>query len=252
MQVDFYVYLLVCPLVFLAGVVDAVAGGGGLISLPAYLIAGLPAHNAIATNKMSSSMGTTIATVRYGMAGFIPWKVASFCVVTAMIGSQLGARLALMLSDRAFTVVMLVILPVTAWYVLRGKALETEKEPFDAKKTILLSMVIALAVGVYDGFYGPGTGTFLLLLLTALGHMPLQMANGTTKAINLTSNITALVVFLLNGKVLLPLGIVAGVFNIAGNYLGARLFEKGGAKAVKPVMIVVLVIFFIRVITDLV
>jgi len=252
MQVDFYVYLLVCPLVFLAGVVDAVAGGGGLISLPAYLIAGLPAHNAIATNKMSSSMGTTIATVRYGMAGFIPWKVASFCVVTAMIGSQLGARLALMLSDRAFTVVMLVIVPVTAWYVLRGKALETEKEPFGAKKTILLSMVIALAVGVYDGFYGPGTGTFLLLLLTALGHMPLQMANGTTKAINLTSNITALVVFLLNGKVLLPLGIVAGVFNIAGNYLGARLFEKGGAKAVKPVMIVVLVIFFIRVITDLV
>ena len=112
-------------------------------------------------------------------------------------------------------------------------------------------MVIALAVGVYDGFYGPGTGTFLLLLLTALGHMPLQMANGTTKAINLTSNITALVVFLLNGKVLLPLGIVAGLFNIAGNYLGARLFEKGGAKAVKPVMIVVLVIFFIRVITDL-
>lgn len=252
MQVDFYVYLLVCPMVFLAGLIDAVAGGGGLISLPAYLIAGLPAHNAIATNKMSSSMGTTIATVRYGLAGFIPWKVASFCVVTAMIGSQLGAKLALMLSDRAFTVVMLVILPVTAWYVLRGKALETEKEPFGTKKTILLSMVIALAVGVYDGFYGPGTGTFLLLLLTALGHMPLQMANGTTKAINLTSNITALVVFLLNGKVLLPLGIVAGLFNIAGNYLGARLFEKGGAKAVKPVMIVVLVIFFLRVITDLV
>ena len=129
--------------------------------------------------------------------------------------------------------------------------LDAEYEPFGAKKTTLLSMVIALAVGVYDGFYGPGTGTFLLLLLTALGHMPLQMANGTTKAINLTSNITALVVFLLNGKVLLPLGIVAGLFNIAGNYLGARLFEKGGAKAVKPVMIVVLVIFFIRVITDL-
>ena len=218
MQPDFYVYLLVCPMVFLAGLIDAVAGGGGLISLPAYLIAGLPAHNAIATNKMSSSMGTTIATVRYGMAGFIPWKVASFCVVTAMIGSQLGARLALMLSDRAFTIVMLVILPVTAWYVLRGKVLDAEYEPFGAKKTTLLSMVIALAVGVYDGFYGPGTGTFLLLLLTALGHMPLQMANGTTKAINLTSNITALVVFLLNGKVLLPLGIVAGLFNIAGNW----------------------------------
>ena len=252
MRPDLTTYLLVCPLVFLAGLVDAVAGGGGLISLPAYLIAGLPAHNAIATNQMSSSMGTTIAAVRYGLAGFIPWKIAIFCVATAMIGSQLGAHLALLLSDRAFTIVMLVILPLTAWYVLRGKVLEGEKEPFGSKKTTLLSMGIALAVGVYDGFYGPGTGTFLLLLLTALAHMPLQMANGTTKAINLTSNITALVVFLRSGKVLLPLGLVAGLFNIAGNYLGARMFERGGAKAVKPVMVIVLVIFLIRVITDLI
>lgn len=248
----FYTYLLVCPLTFLAGLVDAVAGGGGLISLPAYLIAGLPVHNAIATNKMSSSMGTTIATVRYGMSGFIPWKIALFCAVFAMVGSNIGANLALLLSDRVFKIVMLVILPLTAWYVLRGRALDGEREAFTAKKTTLIAMGIALAVGVYDGFYGPGTGTFLLLGLTALGHMPLQEANGTTKVINLTSNITALVVFLINGKVLLPLGIVAGLFNVAGNYLGARMFEKGGAKAVKPVMIIVLVIFFIRVITDLI
>ena len=248
----FYTYLLVCPLTFLAGLVDAVAGGGGLISLPAYLIAGLPVHNAIATNKMSSSMGTTIATVRYGMSGFIPWKIALFCAVFAMVGSNIGANLALLLSDRVFKIVMLVILPLTAWYVLRGRALDGERESFSAKKTTLIAMGIALAVGVYDGFYGPGTGTFLLLGLTALGHMPLQEANGTTKVINLTSNITALTVFLINGKVLLPLGIVAGLFNVAGNYLCARMFEKGGAKAVKPVMVIVLIIFFIRVITDLI
>lgn len=247
-----YSYLLICPLTFVAGVVDAVAGGGGLISLPAFLIAGLPVHNAIATNKMSSSMGTTIATLRYGLSGFIPWKIAPFCAVCAMLGSNWGANLALLLSDRVFKIVMLVILPLTAWYVLRGQVLDTEKEPFSQRKTTLIAMVIALAVGVYDGFYGPGTGTFLLLGLTALGHMPLQQANGTTKVINLTSNITALAVFLLNGKVLLPLGIAAGLFNIAGNYLGARMFEKGGAKAVKPVMVIVLVIFFIRVITDLI
>ncbi len=247
-----YSYLLICPLTFVAGVVDAVAGGGGLISLPAFLIAGLPVHNAIATNKMSSSMGTTIATLRYGLSGFIPWKLAPFCAVCAMLGSNWGANLALLLSDRVFKIVMLVILPLTAWYVLRGQVLDTEKEPFSQRKTTLIAMVIALAVGVYDGFYGPGTGTFLLLGLTALGHMPLQQANGTTKVINLTSNITALAVFLLNGKVLLPLGIAAGLFNIAGNYLGARMFEKGGAKAVKPVMVTVLVIFFIRVLSDLV
>ena len=247
-----YSYLLICPLTFVAGVVDAVAGGGGLISLPAFLIAGLPVHNAIATNKMSSSMGTTIATLRYGLSGFIPWKIAPFCAVCAMLGSNWGANLALLLSDRVFKIVMLVILPLTAWYVLRGQVLSDSKAPYSQTKTTLIAMVIALAVGVYDGFYGPGTGTFLLLGLTALGHMPLQQANGTTKVINLTSNITALAVFLLNGKVLLPLGIAAGLFNIAGNYLGARMFEKGGAKAVKPVMLTVLVIFFIRVLSDLV
>ena len=149
----FYTYLLVCPLTFLAGLVDAVAGGGGLISLPAYLIAGLPVHNAIATNKMSSSMGTTIATVRYGMSGFIPWKIALFCAVFAMVGSNIGANLALLLSDRVFKIVMLVILPLTAWYVLRGRALDGEREAFTAKKTTLIAMGIALAVGVYDGFY---------------------------------------------------------------------------------------------------
>ena len=124
MTLTIQTFLIVCPLLFLAGLVDAIGGGGGLISLPAYLLSGVPIHNAIATNKMSSSMGTTIAAVRYGLAGFIPWKIAIFCVATAMIGSQLGAHLALLLSDRAFTIVMLVILPLTAWYVLRGKVLE--------------------------------------------------------------------------------------------------------------------------------
>ena len=88
-------YLIVCPLVFLAGYIDAVAGGGGLVSLPAYLISGLPAHYAIATNKLSSAMGTTLTTIRYARDGFIPWKQAIFCVIFALIGSSCGAELAL-------------------------------------------------------------------------------------------------------------------------------------------------------------
>ncbi len=244
-------FLIVCPMVFLAGFVDAVAGGGGLISLPSYLIAGVPVHMAIATNKLSSGMGTSLATWCYAKSGYIPWKQALFSVGFALVGSNLGAHLAMLLSDEVFTIVMLIILPLTALYVLHGHTLEQQRTPYSQKKTILLSMGIALVVGVYDGFYGPGTGTFLLLLLTAVVHMNLREANGVTKAINLTTNISALAVFFYNGKVLLPLGLAAGGFNILGNYLGTRFFTRGGAKAVKPVIIVVLAVFFIKIIAEM-
>lgn len=128
-------YLIVCPLVFLAGYIDAVAGGGGLVSLPAYLISGLPAHYAIATNKLSSAMGTTLTTVRYARDGFIPWKQAVFCVIFALIGSACGADLALMLDADVFKIIMLFILPVTAIYVFKSKALVTEKPPLSFMKT---------------------------------------------------------------------------------------------------------------------
>lgn len=245
-------YLLICPLVFLAGMIDAIAGGGGLVSLPAYMIAGLPVHHAIATNKMSSSMGTSIATFNYAKAGFVKWKPALCSVLTAFIGSNLGAKLALALSDGVFRIVMLVILPLTAAYVIKGKAFEEEREELPEGKMILACVLIAFVIGIYDGFYGPGTGTFLILLLSVFAHLKLGEANGVTKVINLCTNISALVVFLMNGVVLLPLGIIAGGFNILGNYLGSVMFEKGGAKFVKPAMIIVLIIFFVKTLYELI
>ena len=155
-----------------------------------------------------------------------------------------------MLDADIFKIIMLFILPVTAIYVFKSKALVTEKPPLSFMKTTVLSCAIALAIGAYDGFYGPGTGTFLILLLTAAAHMPLTSANGVSKVINLTTNISALTVFILSSKVLYPLGLAAGVFSIAGNLLGARRFEKGGGKSVKPIMILVLTIFFIKVLYE--
>ena len=245
MEISIIQYLIVCPLVFLAGFVDAVAGGGGLISLPAYLIAGFPVHFAIGTNKVSSAMGTTLTTVRYTKSGFIPWKQAVFCVLFALAGSVCGANLALLIDDGVFKIIMLVILPLTALYVIK-------REPYSKLKTMLLSCVIAFVIGAYDGFYGPGTGTFLILLLTAAAHMPVTEANGVSKAINLATNISALVVFLINGKIIFAVGLVAGLFSIAGNWLGSSFFKKGGSKAVKPIMICVLVIFFVKVLSEVI
>ncbi|MGM9911897.1 sulfite exporter TauE/SafE family protein [Floccifex sp.] len=242
--------VMICVLVFLAGFVDAIGGGGGLISLPAYLMAGLPVHNAIATNKLSSSMGTTVTTIRYARAGFIQWNIAIVCLVFAIMGSSLGAHLALLIEDTFFKRIMLIVIPLTACYVLYPKSLK-EKEPLSKQMTIAISSVVAFGIGIYDGFYGPGTGTFLLILLTSLAHLNLQQANGITKVINLTTNYSSLIVYLLNAKVLIPIGLLAGAFNMLGNYIGSSYFKKGSF-SVKPIMIFVLVIFFVKTIIEII
>ena len=116
-------YLIVCPLIGLAGFVDAIAGGGGLISLPAYMLAGLPVHNAIGTNKLSSSMGAALSTARFAKSGFIELKYAVPCALTALLGSAIGAKLAFFIPDRTFKLIMLFVLPLVALYVMKGKAL---------------------------------------------------------------------------------------------------------------------------------
>ncbi len=244
-------FLIVCPLTFLGGFVDAVAGGGGLISLPAYMIAGLPVHNAIATNKLSSGMGTTIATYRLARLGYIPWRKAALCIVMAVIGSSTGAKLALMVDADLFKKLMLVIIPLTAIYVMRNKNMDEPKEPLADRQTVIRASIVALLIGVYDGFYGPGTGTFLILLLSGFAHISLKESNGIAKSINLTTNLSSLAVYLMNGKVIILLGLAGGLFGIVGNYIGVTFFKNKGAKAVRPLMIVVLVIFFIKILTEI-
>ena len=244
-------FLIVCPLVFLAGLVDAAAGGGGLISIPAYLFAGLPVHTVIGTNKLSSAMGTSLATYRYWKSGFIRWRIAAPCAVLAVAGSSFGANLSLIVDSTVIKYLMLILLPFLAVYVLRDNSLAQQKPPFSHRKTLFLCLLIALTVGAYDGFYGPGTGTFLMLLLSGLAHVSLNECAGTTKVINLTTNITSLVIFLHGGVVLLPLGLTAGLFNIAGSYIGTRLFTEKGAAFVKPIILVVLALFAVRLCFDL-
>lgn len=246
-------FLIVCPLVFLAGFVDSIAGGGGLISLPAYLIAGLPVHNAIGTNKLSSGVGTAVTTYRFWKNGFIPLKESVVGLICAIIGALAGARLALMISDAFFRKLLLFILPATALYVMFNKRMdkEAEEEAYSMKKTLVIVALAALVIGMYDGFYGPGTGTFLMLLLTGAARMSLQKAAGVTKVINLTTNLTSLAVYLINGKVIFTLGIAAAAFSVAGNYLGSKCFTSNGKKLVKPTMLFVLAIFFVKTLLEL-
>ncbi len=245
---------IICPLIFIGGLVDAIGGGGGLITLPAYLIAGFPVHFAIGTNKVSSAMGISIAFTKFLINGYMPIKLSVCGIIFALIGSSLGAHTALLISDYIFKILMLAILPVTAWYVFRSQDLLREEQAVQTEinsRTYIVCILVAFCIGFYDGFYGPGAGTFMLLFLAGAAKLSVQKANGVTKAINFATGLSALAVYFVNGKVNMPVGIIAGLFSIAGNYIGARFFEKGGAKAVRPVILVVLSLFFVRVIYDL-
>lgn len=245
-------FLIVCPMVFLAGFVDAIAGGGGLISLPAYLLAGVPMHQAIATNKLSSATGTTISTIRYCRNTKVDWSIAGPAIVLSLIGSSIGAKLTMMMPESVLKVVLLVVLPVTAVFVFRKNALvEKQSGSVSHRRMLLITWIAALAIGCYDGFYGPGTGTFLLLVMVGLAKMDMMQAAANTKLINLASNISALVAFLIGGKIVLTLGLAASVFSIAGHYTGSSMVMKNGTKIVKPIILVVLVLLFLKVIFDL-
>ena len=245
-------FLIVCPMVFLAGFVDAIAGGGGLISLPAYLLAGLPMHQAIATNKLSSATGPTISTIRYCRNTTVDWSIAGPAIVLSLIGSSIGAKLTMMMPESVLKVVLLVVLPVTAVFVFRKNALvEKQSGSVSHRRMLLITWIAALAIGCYDGFYGPGTGTFLLLVMVGLAKMDMMQAAANTKLINLASNLSALAAFLIGGQVVLTLGLAASVFSIAGHYTGSSMVMKNGTKIVKPIILVVLALLFLKVICDL-
>ena len=141
---------------------------------------------------------------------------------------------------------------MTAVFVFRKNALvEKQSGSVSHRRMLLITWIAALAIGCYDGFYGPGTGTFLLLVMVGLAKMDMMQAAANTKLINLASNISALVAFLIGGKVVLTLGLAASVFSIAGHYTGSSMVMKNGTKIVKPIILVVLVLLFLKVIFDL-
>ena len=243
-------FLIVCPMLFLAGFVDAIGGGGGLISLPAYLFAGLPVHQAIATNKLSSSCGTALSTARFLKNGLVNLKLVLPAVAAAFAGSFLGARLSLTVSEDVMKYILLVVLPVTAFVVLNRHLFgDGGGEAKADRRTITVCILSALVIGVYDGFYGPGTGTFLIIAFTVFAKMAVPAANAQAKVINLTTNITSLAVFLLSGQVVLLLGLAGAVCNMAGNWLGSGLAITKGAKIVRPVILIVLALLLIKILT---
>lgn len=248
-----HILLVVCPLVFLGGLIDAVAGGGGLITLPAYLLAGLPPHLASGTNKCGNAFGTFLATGRFLKHGNIHLPSAAVGGLMALVGAWVGAQLNMLMPEKYLYYVMLVAVPVMALFLLFKRDFGTENHSGELSKSRLLLLAggIGMAVGCYDGFFGPGSGTFLMLAFTGLCKFDLLTASGNTKVANSASNLASLVTFALSGQVLWSVGIPAAICGIAGNYVGSSIALKGGANVIRPMFLVVLTLLVVRLISNL-
>ncbi|MCR5109190.1 MAG: TSUP family transporter [Lachnospiraceae bacterium] len=241
--------LIICPLVFLAGLLDSIAGGGALISIPAYLIAGVPIHSAIATNKLSASFGAAISLTRFMKNKLVNLKLGIPSIAFAILGSALGANLSMRMDGSVMVKAMYIILPLAAFVVLNKKVFHDhpERELTADFRTFTVVMSVAFVIGVYDGFFGPGAGTFSIICLNIFGKMNIANANAQTKLINMVTTLTALIVFLMNAQVLIPLGILAGLCNILGSYIGSGLVITGGSRITKMAMILVLVLLAVKI-----
>jgi len=237
--------------VFAASFIDAIAGGGGMISVPAYLLAGLPAHIAMGTNKMSACIGTAVSTGRFIKKGYVDWRLAVPAVALAILGSVIGTKLQLMVPESWLQYVLLVSLPVIAILVLRQHTLPETRGEIDPQKQLLVVCLAGICIGVYDGFYGPGTGTFLILSYCNFAKLDVRTASGNAKVANLASNVGAVTTSLLHGKVFVALGCIAAVASIAGHWLGSGLALKNGSKIVKPAVVVVLLMLAVKVLRGL-
>ncbi|MDR1262882.1 MAG: TSUP family transporter [Oscillospiraceae bacterium] len=241
-------YLIACPLCMLAGFIDSIAGGGGLISLPAYYLAlgsgGVLARLSAGTNKLSASFGSIAAVIRYARGGDVAWVPALTATAGALPGAFLGAQALEHIPEALALKIMMFVLPVVCVILLTRRG-EFQRKITPGAWRFPAYAVIGLVVGFYDGMIGPGTGTFLILLFSGVTGMPPIIASGSAKVVNLASGVSSLASFMLGGYVDWWLGLAAAAFSIAGNLLGAGFAIKNGAKVIQAVLAVVLALILV-------
>ena len=235
---------------FFAGFIDSIAGGGGLIQLPALLI-GLPKSETaevLGTNKLSSIFGTSTAAALYRKQIKPDPKVLIAMGLPALLGSAGGAMLASKIptsSMRPMVLVLLIVVAVYTWFKPDlGKFENLRHLP---KRRVQIAALAGVIIGFYDGIFGPGTGSFLMLILVASLGYAFITASAIAKVVNVATNVGAILVFGINGAVIWQIGIIMGVANISGAVFGARLAIKGGSTLVRKVFLIVTVALIVKV-----
>jgi uncharacterized membrane protein YfcA len=247
-------YLFLALFAFLAGLVDSVSGGGGLIQLPALLVAfpNAPIALIFGTNKFASAFGTAVAATRFYRAQTLPIKTVVTAGGMAFICSFLGARSVSLLDPALIRPVVIVALfIVLAYTVFKPSLGNTHAPKLKPSKERIVAGCIGGVLGFYDGFFGPGTGSFMLVALVTLLGFDFMRANTLAKVMNLSTNIAALAYFIPTGNVNYSLGVVMALANIAGSLVGVKLALTKGARFVRIVLIVVVLALLIKQLSQL-
>jgi uncharacterized protein len=220
-----------------AGTVDAIGGGGGLLTVPALLAVGLPPQLALGTNKGQSVFGSLAALANFARAGLVSWKHVRWTVPLGFAGALLGAMVVLRLRQEVLRPLVLGLLLAAAGFLALARPVERTSPV--TRRTQDLAGLLALGVGFYDGFFGPGTGTLLVVGFAALLALPLRRASAEAKAVNAASNLAAMVLFAARGAVLWQVALPMALGQLFGGWMGAHLAIRGGDRVVRFVVLAV-------------
>lgn len=245
--------VVLCGFAFLAGLVDAVAGGGGLIQVPALfaVFPSLPPPILLGTNKFSAITGTTIATLRYGWSVPIQWRAILPAAGIAGIGALVGAKTVMLIDPVVLRPLLLILLGCMAVYTLTRPRFGENPDVALPGHGGPVFFALAGVFGFYDGFFGPGAGSVLMFALVRWFGYDFLRAAATTKVLNLATNFGALVLFMLTGNVLYAIALPMAVLNIAGGFIGAHFAVRRGSRFIRTVFLVVVVALMIKIFVDL-
>lgn len=249
MEISAEVILFLILAAAFAGLVDSIAGGGGLIQLPALLVAlpQLPPAQLLGTNKLPSFLGTASATISYLRRLRPDYRLALAMAVPAFLGSAAGATVATLIPKDAFRPIILFALIGVFIHTLRNRQLGiVEAKRYPGRRRLAIGAITGASIGFYDGIFGPGTGSFLMLALVSILGFAFLEASVTAKIVNLATNLGAIMVFGFSGKILWILGFSMAIGNIVGGLIGARWALRGGSVLIRRVFLVVTALLIIR------
>ncbi|MGV1949902.1 TSUP family transporter [Agrobacterium vitis] len=234
---------------FVAGFVDAIAGGGGLITIPAMLIAGIPPLETLGTNKLQGMFGSASATIAYSRKGHVNLKKQLPMAAMSVLGGAIGAVIATYVPGDVLKALMpFLLVAIAAYFALKPNISDVDSH--QRMTPFLFGLTLAPLIAIYDGVFGPGTGSFLMLAFVSLAGFGMLKATAHTKLLNFGSNVGAFLVFVFNGVVLWKIGIVMGIGQFLGAQTGSKLAMKSGAKIIKPLLIVTCIGLAIKLLLD--
>ncbi len=246
------IILLLALAALCAGIVDAIGGGGGLVTVPALLAAGLPPALALGSNKGQSAFGAAAALLRFGRAGLVDGRVARVSFPAGFAGSLAGAGLVLVVPPAALRPVVLALLVIVAVALMLRPSSPHASRAARRVRALRVAAAIAFTIGAYDGFFGPGTGTFLIFAFVWFFEARLQEASADAKVVNFASNLAALILFSSRGLVVWSVALPMAVGQACGAFAGAHLAVRGGDRVVRVVVLLVVLALVAKLGFDLV